>query len=88
MKIQLNFIGGKVVTYKLKNFRKMIFATFLLAFLLCFMLMGYVCIDNYYEIRSYRNRLVSISGKFTRLKREASKIMEYKKEWDFLDYVL
>ncbi len=84
MKIQLNFIKGKSATYRSKNFRKMIFATFLLAFLLCFMFMGYVYIGNYYEIKSYRNRLTPISGKFARLNREAFKMREYKKEWDSL----
>jgi len=84
VRIQLNFIGGKVATYRLKSLRKIIFATFLLAFLLCFMFMGHIYMDNYYEIKSYRTKLVLASERFARLSKEVSRIVEYKKEWDSL----
>ena len=84
MRIQLNFIRGRAATYRLKSLRQMTFATFLLVFLLCFMFMGYVYIDNYYEIKSYRNRLALVSERFARLNKEVFRIVEYKKEWDSL----
>lgn len=84
MRIQLNFIRGRVATYRLKSLRQMIFATFLLVFLLCFMFMGYVYIDNYYEIKSYQNRLALVSERFARLNKEVFRIVEYKKDWDSL----
>ena len=84
MRIQLNFIGGRVATYRLKSLREMIFGTFLLVFLLCFMFMGYVYIANSYKIRSYQNRLALISERFATLNKEVFRIVEYKKEWDSL----
>ncbi len=84
MRIQLNFIRDRVATYRLKSLRQMIFATFLLVFLLCFMFMGYVYIDNHYEIKSYQNRLTLVSERFARLNKEVFRIVEYKKEWDSL----
>lgn len=84
MRIQLNFIRGRVATYRLKSLRQMIFATFLLVSLLCFMFMGYVYIDNYYEIKSNQNRLALVSERFSRLNKEVFRIVEYKKEWDSL----
>lgn len=84
MRIQLNFIRGRVATYRLKSLRQMIFGTFLLVFLLCFMFMGYVYIDNYYEIKSYQNRLALVSERFAKLNEEVFRIVEYKKEWDSL----
>lgn len=84
MRIQLNFIRGKVATYRLKSLRQMIFGTFLLVFLLCFMFMGYVYIDNHYEIKSYQNRLALASERFARLNEEVFRIVEYKKDWDSL----
>lgn len=84
MRIQLNFIRGRVATYRLKSLRQMIFATFLLVILLCFMFMGYVYIDNYYEIKSYQNRLALVSERFARLNKEVFRIVEYKKDWDSL----
>lgn len=84
MRIQLNFIRGRVATYRLKSLRQMIFGTFLLVFLLCFMFMGYVYIDHYYEIKSYQNRLALVSGRFARLNEEVFRIVEYKKDWDSL----
>ena len=84
MRIQLNFIRGRVATYRLKSLRQMIFATFLLVFLLCFMFMGYVYIDNHYEIKSYQNRLALVSERFARLNEEVFRIVEYKKDWDSL----
>lgn len=84
MRIQLNFIRGRVATYRLKSLRQMIFGTFLLVFLLCFMFMGYVYIDNHYEIKSYQNRLALVSERFARLNEEVFRIVEYKKDWDSL----
>lgn len=84
MRIQLNFIRGRVATYRLKSLRQMIFGTFLLVFLLCFMFMGYVYIDNYYEIKSYQNRLALVSERFVKLNEQVFRIMEYKKDWDSL----
>ena len=84
MRIQLNFIGGRVATYRLKSLRQMIFGTFLLVFLLCFMFMGYVYIANHYKIKSYQNRLALISERFGTLNKEVFRIVEYKKEWDSL----
>jgi len=80
----LNFIRGRIATYRLKSLRQMIFATFLLVFLLCFMFMGYVYIDNYYEIKSYQNRLALVSERFAKLNEEVFRIVEYKKDWDSL----
>ena len=84
MRIQLNFIRGRVATYRLKSLRQMIFGTFLLVFLLCFMFMGYVYIDDHYEIKSYQNRLALVSERFARLNEEVFRIVEYKKDWDSL----
>lgn len=84
MRIQLNFIRGRVATYRLKSLRQMIYGTFLLVFLLCFMFMGYVYIDNHYEIKSYQNRLALVSERFARLNEEVFRIVEYKKDWDSL----
>lgn len=84
MRIQLNFIRGRVATYRLKSLRQMIFGTFLLVFLLCFMFMGYVYIDNHYEIKSYQNRLALVSERFAKLNEEVFRIVEYKKDWDSL----
>ena len=84
MRIQLDFIRGRVATYRLKSLRQMIFGTFLLVFLLCFMFMGYVYIANHYEMKSYQNRLALVSERFARLNKEVFRIVEYKKEWDSL----
>ncbi|GAI32370.1 unnamed protein product, partial [marine sediment metagenome] len=48
------------------------------------MFMGYVYIDNYYEIKSYQNRLALVSERFARLNKEVFRIVEYKKDWDSL----
>ncbi|GAH90013.1 unnamed protein product [marine sediment metagenome] len=48
------------------------------------MFMGYVYIDNYYEIKSYQNRLALVSERFARLNKEVFRIVEYRKEWDSL----
>ena len=84
MRIQLNFIRGRVATYRLKSLRQMIFGTFLLVFLLCSMFMGYVYIDDHYEIKSYQNRLALVSERFAKLNEEVFRIVEYKKDWDSL----
>jgi Tfp pilus assembly protein PilN len=50
------------------------------------MLMGYIYIDNYYEIKDYQNQLALISKKFATLNPEVFRIVEYKKEWDSLHH--
>jgi Tfp pilus assembly protein PilN len=48
--------------------------------------MGYIYIDNYYEIKDYRNQLALISKKYDILNKEVFQIMEYKREWDSLQH--
>jgi len=86
MKIQLNLIRGEVVPFRLKSLRRILFATSLLAFLLLIMLMGYIYIDSYYEIKDCQNQLVLISRKFAALNEEVFRIVDYKEEWDFLHH--
>ena len=84
MKLQLNFIGNRAVTYRLKVLRRVIFAGLLLGFILCGGVMGHLYINNWYEIRNCQNELASISKSSPALNEDIFKIMEYKKEWDFL----
>ena len=84
MRIQLNLIRGRVASFRLKSLRKIVFATLLLAFFLLIMLMGYIYIDNYYEIKDYQNQLALISQKYASLNKEVFRIVEYKEEWDSL----
>lgn len=84
MKLQLNFIRDRVVTYRLKVLRRIIFAGLLLGFILCGAFMGHLYINNWYEIRNCQNELASISKNSPALNEQVSKIMEYKKEWDSL----
>ncbi len=86
MKIQLNLIPGRVAPFKLKSLRRIFFITSLLAFFLLIIAMGYIYIDNYYEIKDYRNQLALISKKYDILNKEVFQIMEYKREWDSLQH--
>lgn len=86
MKIQLNLIGGKVTPFRLKSLRRVLFATLLLAFFLLIMLMGYIYIDNYYEIKDRQNQLALILRKSATLNEEVFRIVEYKDEWDSLHH--
>ena len=84
MKFQLNFIGDRVVTYRLKVLRRIIFAGLLLGFTLCAVAMGYLYINNGYEIKDCQNELASILKDSSLLDKEVFKIVEYRKEWDSL----
>jgi len=84
MEIQLNLIRGRVVFSRIKSLRRILFAALLLTFLLLVMLMGYIYIDNYYEIKDYKNQLTLILRKSATLNEEAFRIVEYKREWDAL----
>ena len=86
MKIQLNLIPGRVAPFRLKSLRRIFSITSLLAFFLLIIAMGYIYIDNYYEIKDYRNQLVLISKKYDILNKEVFQIMEYKREWDSLQH--
>jgi Tfp pilus assembly protein PilN len=86
MKIQLNLIPGKVAPFRLKSLRRIFSITSLLAFFLLIIAMGYIYIDNYYEIKDYQNQLALISKKYDLLNKEVFQIMEYKREWDSLQH--
>ena len=86
MKIQLNLIRGEVVPFRLKSLRRILSATLLLAFFLLIMLMGYIYIDNYYEIKDRQNQLALILRKSATLNEEVFRIVEYKDEWDSLHH--
>jgi len=86
MKIQLNLIPGRVAPFRLKSLRRIFSITSLLAFFLLIIAMGYIYIDNYYEIKDYRNQLALISKKYDILNKEVFQIMEYKREWDSLQH--
>jgi len=84
MKIQLNLIPGRVTPFRLKSLRRILSITSLLAFFLFIIAMGYIYIDNYYEIKDCQNQLALISKKYGTLNKEAFRIMDYKREWDSL----
>ncbi|MCK4419768.1 PilN domain-containing protein [Candidatus Aerophobetes bacterium] len=84
MKIQLNMISGRVAPFRVKSLRRILSTTLLLAFFLSIMAMGYIYIDNYYEIKDYQNQLALISKRHTTLNKQVFRIMEYKREWDSL----
>jgi len=84
MRFQLNFIRDRVVTYRLKVLRRIIFASLLLSFILCGAFMGYLYINNGYEIRNCQNELASILKSSPVINEQVSKIVEYNKEWDSL----
>jgi len=50
------------------------------------MVMGYIYIDNYYEIKDYRNQSAFILRKSVTLNKEVFRIVEYKEEWDSLHH--
>jgi len=86
MRTQLNFIRGRVVSFRLKSLRKILFSALVLAFLLLIMLMGYIYIDNYYQIEDCRTQLALILKKHATLDEEVFRIVEYKREWDALHH--
>jgi len=86
MKIQLNLIRGRVAPFRVKSLRRILFATVLLSFLLLIMLMGYMYIDSYYEIKDCQNQLALISKKYATLNKKVFRIVEYKEEWDSLHH--
>jgi len=86
MKIQINLIRGRVAPFRLKSLRRILFTTLILTFLLLIMLMGYIYIDNYYEIKDCQSQLALISKKFATLNEEVFRIVEYKREWDYLHH--
>ena len=63
MEAQLNLIRDRVVSFRLQSLRRAIFASVLLTFLLLVMLMAYIFIDNYYEIKDYQNQLTMVLKK-------------------------
>jgi len=86
MKIQLNLIRGRVAPFRVKSLRRILFTTVLLSFLLLIMLMGYIYIDSYYEIKDCQNQLALISKKYATLNKKVFRIVEYKEEWDSLHH--
>jgi len=84
MKLQLNVIRGRGISFRAKSLRRILFACVLLVFMLLMMWFGYVYIDNYYEIKDNELSLTLISEKISTLNEEVFQIVEYKKEWDFL----
>ena len=84
MKIQLDLIRGRVSPSRLKSLRRILFAALLLVFLLLIMWVGYIYIDNYYDIKDYQNRLALISKQYDALNPEVFRIVKYKGEWDSL----
>ncbi|TET31071.1 hypothetical protein E3J68_00065, partial [Candidatus Aerophobetes bacterium] len=86
MKIQLDLIRGRVAPSRVKSLRRVLSATLLLAFFLLIMLMGYIYIDNYYDIKDCQNQLALISKKHATLNKEVFRIVEYKGEWDALHH--
>ena len=86
MKIQFNLIRGRVAPFRVKSLRRILFATVLLTFLLLIMLMGYIYIDSYYEIKDCQTQLALISKKYATLNKEVFRIVEYKEEWDSLHH--
>ena len=65
MEIQLNLIRDRVVFFRLKSLRRILFAVLLLTFLLLVMLTGYVYVDDYYEIKDHQNQMALILRKST-----------------------
>ena len=86
MKIQINLIRGRVAPFRLKSLRRILFTTLILVFLLLIMLMGYIYINNYYEIKDCQNQLALVLKKFATLNLEVFRIVEYKREWDSLHH--
>ncbi len=86
MKIQLNVIRDRATPFRLKSLRRILFAVSLLVFLLLIMWMGYIYIDNYYEIKDCQNQLALILRKYDTLNPEVFRIVKYKKEWDSLHH--
>lgn len=86
MKIQLDLIRGRVASFRLKSLRKILSAALVLSFLLLGMLIGYMYIDSYYEIKDSQNQLALILKKHATLNQEVFRIVEYKQEWDFLHH--
>jgi Tfp pilus assembly protein PilN len=86
MRIQLNLIRGRVAPSRVKSLRRILSATSLLAFFLLIMLMGYIYIDSYYEIKDRQNQLALISKRHATLNQEVFRIVEYKEEWDSLHH--
>ncbi|MBA7679473.1 hypothetical protein ES703_87770 [subsurface metagenome] len=84
MKIQLNLIRGRVSSFRAKSLRRILFAILLGVFLLLIMWMGYVYIDNYYEIKDTQNRLTLTLRQYDALNPEVFRVVKYKKEWDSL----
>ncbi len=79
-------IRGRVDPSRVKSLRRILSATLLLAFFLLIMLMGYIYIDSYYEIKDRQNQLALISKKHATLNQEVFRIVEYKEEWDSLHH--
>ncbi|MCK4926401.1 hypothetical protein KAS10_03460 [Candidatus Aerophobetes bacterium] len=84
MKLQLNVIRGRGISSRVRSLRRILFACLLLVFMLLMMWFGYVYRDNYYEIKDNEVSLALISEKINTLNEEAFRIVEYKREWDFL----
>lgn len=79
-------IRGRVAPSRVKSLRRILSATLLLAFFLLIMLMGYIYIDSYYEIKDRQNQLALISKRHATLNQEVFRIVEYKEEWDSLHH--
>jgi len=86
MKLQLNVIRGREVFSKVKSRRMIVFACLLLVLFLLMTGMGYVYIDNHYEIKDHESQLALTLEKIGTLNEEVFRIVEYKKEWDSLHH--
>lgn len=86
MKAQLNFIRGKVASFGLRRSRRILFSVLLLVFLLGAMGMLYMYMDTYFDIKDYERELAQIVRRSATLNKEVFKIVEYKEEWDNMQY--
>ena len=86
MKIQLNLIEGRVISTRVKRLKRILFMIMVLIFALLGILVGYIYVDNHYQIETYRSQLGTIQGKLATLNKEVFDIVKYKEEWDYLHY--
>lgn len=86
MKIQLNLIRGRVLPARVKTLKRILFTIIVLIFALLGILMGYIYVNGYYQIKSYQSQLSILQGRLAGLNKEVFDIARYKEEWDYLRY--
>jgi len=86
MKIQLNLIRGRVLPARVKSLKRILFTIIVLIFALLGILMGYIYVNGYYQVKSYQNQLSMLQGRLAGLNKEVFDIARYKEEWDYLRY--